>query len=115
MAEEVDTYVVDASGRRVILKDPDAELDYTWNWTDYLAQVGDVIAAIEIVLDDSIEHGLTVESSGYNDTHVTAWISGGRLPTDEDRALLRVTCRITTDNTPPRIDDRSIYLKIKQR
>lgn len=105
----VDTYVL--KGKRwVIEKDPNAQLDYAFDWARYLADLGDEIQSVEWVVDPS----LTVESSGFDATTATVWLSGGTAT--EEGGYLRVTCRITTTNTPiPRIDDRSIYLKIVER
>lgn len=101
-------------------KDPDAVLDYTFDFAaltngsdtspqaaDYL-QAGEKLASHQIVADS----GITVESSSIvdNDTRVVVWLSGGTPGTS-----YTVTCRTTTDNTPPRVDDHSIIIKIVEK
>lgn len=105
------TYVVDSKGDYVIEKDPDATLDYAFDWTQWLAlNPGDSIAGVEFIADPS----LTVESQAFDANTATVWLSGGVAPTGAPNKL-RVTCRITTTNSPPRIDDRSVFLRIVQR
>jgi hypothetical protein len=105
------TYVPDAKGDFVIDKDPDATLDYSFDWTAWLAlNPGDAIADAEFIVDPS----LTVVNQSNDGNTATVWLSGGTAPTGAPNKL-RVTCRITTTNTPSRIDDRSIFLKIVER
>lgn len=87
-------------------KDPNATLDYTFDWTDFLAPIGDTIASVTWVLST----GLTKVSQSNTTTTATAFVSGGTVG---DTATL--TCRITTNSTPPRVDDRSVFLKIVER
>lgn len=88
-----------------ILKDPNAVLDYTWDWTDWLAQISDTISAYLVF---SVDPDVTVASTNQISGLVTAFLSGGTIGETH-----QVTCRITT--VGGRIDDRSIYLRIKQR
>ena len=97
------TYVLDGAGRPVIEKDPNAILDYTVDWVDYLTDVTDTIASYQVLTT-----GVTVASTAQNTTKITAWLSGGI-----EGEKVQVTYRIVT--TGGRTDDRSIYLKIKQR
>lgn len=83
-------------------KDPDATLDYSWDWSTWLD--GDTISSRSFVVDT----GLTVVSSQEVAGVVTAFISGGTAG-----QLLRATCRIVT--ALGRTDDRSIVLKIVER
>lgn len=85
-------------------KDPDAILDYQWDWSAWLATVGDTLAAVAFIAED----GITVDSSEFSDTAATAWISGGTLGT-----TYSVVCRVTT--TGGRVDDRTAELKIVER
>lgn len=105
------TYETDRYGDFVIEKDPNAVLDYAFDWSAWLALNGsDQIAGVEFIADAS----LTVESQAFDTTTATVWLSGGTKPATGPNKL-RVTCRITTNNTPPRIDDRSIFLRIVER
>lgn len=87
-----------------IIKDPDATLDYPFDWEEWLALVSDSIASQEII----VETGITCDSSEISGDIVIAWISGGTAGT-----TYRVTCRIVTDGG--RTDDRSIFIKVKER
>jgi len=104
-----DTYVISATGKATILKDPEATLDYTFNWTDWLARSSnDTIVTALVTATD----GLTIVSSAVIDggRKVQAFISGGTAGT-----TYKVTCHITTTLTPTaRIEDRVIYIKVKQ-
>lgn len=105
------TYVVDSKGDYVIDRDTDAQLDYAFDWAAWLAlNPGDAIADAEFIVDPS----LTVVQSSFDATTATVWLTGGTKPATGPNKL-RVTCRITTTNTPPRIDDRSIFLRIVDR
>lgn len=88
-------------------KDPDAVLDYKFDWSGWLAS-GETIVSKEISASD----GLSVSSSSItdDDTSVTVWLSGGTAGVWYD-----VTCRITTSSSPARIDDRTIQIECKQR
>lgn len=85
-------------------KDPNALLDYVFDWTAYLAPSGDTIDSVTWVTTA----GLTVLNSVQTPTTAIAFVSGGVVGTTE-----RLTCRITTTNGL--IDDRSIDLKIVER
>jgi hypothetical protein len=84
-------------------KDPDAVLDYQWDWSEWLA-TGETIASVVITPDT----GITLDSQSNTTTTVTAWLSGGTV--DEG---YRVVCEITTN--AGRTDDRSIYLICRER
>jgi molybdopterin biosynthesis enzyme MoaB len=97
-----------------IIQDPDATLDYRWDYraltngtgrTDWL-EVGETIASYEVLPDA----GLVVESDETVDTAsaVVVWLSGGTAGADYD-----VTVRVTT--TAGRVDDRTITLMIRER
>jgi hypothetical protein len=83
-------------------KDPDAVLDYLWDWEAWLA--GDTIEGHTVTTDV----GLTVESSSNTDTAVTSWISGGVAG-----ETYSVTC--TIDTAAGRTDDRTSRIRIRER
>lgn len=84
--------------------DPDAALDYTWDWTGWLAE-NETIASHAV----EVEAGtVNIDSTTATGTTVTAWISGGAA-----RETCRVRCRITTSQG--RTDDRTIVLTIRER
>jgi hypothetical protein len=84
-------------------KDPDAILDYTWDWTQWLAQ-GEAITGHTVI----VPTGITLDSSATDAGYVTAWIRGGT-----NGQTYSVTCRIVTDQG--RTDDRSISLYVLDR
>lgn len=85
-------------------KDPNATLDYTFDWTPYLAPIVDTIAIVEFVTSA----GLTKTSQSNTGTTATAFVSGGVVDATE-----KLTCRIVT--TGGRTDERTIDLKILER
>ena len=85
-------------------KDPDATLDYTVDWTEWLSAIADTITSSVWIADPS----LVVVSNYFAGGKATAFISGGVLETS-----VVITNRITT--VGGRTDDRSITLKIASR
>ncbi len=86
-------------------KDPDAALDYGFNWTAWL-ETGDTI----LTSAWDVPSGLTLDNSSFTSTHTTVWLSGG---TAGDKYLVRN--RITTINNPVRGDDRSLLIRVVER
>lgn len=90
------------NGFPTISKDPDAELDYTFDWTPFLAKLNDSIGSVSYVLsDDLVQTRMT-----HTETQARSYVSGGVLGT-----VASITCRITT--VAGRVDDRTINLKIE--
>jgi len=85
-------------------KDPNALLDYTFDWTEYLTPIVDTIASVEFVTSA----GLTKTSQSNTTTTATAFVSGGVVGATE-----KLTCRIVTAGG--RTDERTIDLKILER
>ncbi len=85
-------------------KDPNAVLDYVFDWGPWLTPMLDTIATVTWLPDT----GLTVTNTSNTATTATAYVSGGTVDTTQ-----QLTCRITT--TGGRTDDRSILLKIVNR
>lgn len=79
-------------------KDPNARLDYTWDWSSWLAS-GETITAHQVILPT----GITLDLSTADASTVTAWLLGGTAATK-----YRIICRVTTSAN--RIDDRSITI-----
>lgn len=84
-------------------KDPDAVLDYQWDWSDWLA-TGDTISSYTVTPDT----GLTLDDDSNDSTSVTAWLSGGTAG-----AIYNVVCNIVT--TGGREDDRTIVIEVEER
>lgn len=86
-----------------VLKDPDAKLDYGFDWSSWLA-TGETIMASAW----TIPTGLTKVSSSFDDTGTSVWLSGGTLGTDYD-----IINHITT--SAGREEDRTIRIKVRAR
>lgn len=91
-------------GRAVATKDPNAILDYVFDWGKWLAAVApaDTIASIS-----TIETGVTVNSSSFSGSIVTIWVQGGSVG-----SAASVTCRINT--AAGRTDDRTLHFTITE-
>ena len=96
------------------LKDPDATLDYKFDWkaltngsgsSDWL-QSGETISSHTIDADS----GITVDSSAQTDTNtsVTVWLSGGTAGTN-----YAVRCEIVT--SAARTDERTMTIQVVER
>lgn len=109
MATAARTFVLAAGGKATIEKDPNAVLDYTEDWSAWLAENApdDTIASVDVEVD-----GVTLEDTTFDDTSVTVWLSGGTVG---ERGSARI--RITTAGVgaQPRTDDWTLYFKIKER
>jgi hypothetical protein len=85
--------------------DPDARLDYTWDWSLWLA-AGETIASYTLTATD-----ITVESHSLTSpTTVTAWTSGASKTA---RPRPKIRCHITT--TAGRQDDRTMTYVVQER
>jgi hypothetical protein len=88
----------------VFTHDPDASLDYTFNWDPWLDPSDSIDAFTVTANDDTVSVDQTLNTPRY----VVAWVSGGTLGTVVD-----LTCHIVT--TAGRRDDRTIVLRIRER
>ena len=87
-----------------IAKDPDAVLDYYFDWSSW-REGADTIATVAILLAPGA--AITINSHDFNGGMVRVWISGGVAGTVEF-----VTCRVTS--TAGRTDDMTNRLRIRQ-
>lgn len=85
-------------------KDPNATLDYGWDWSQWLTEVEDTISDSVWI----VPAGLTLESDSHTTTHTTVWLSGGTAGQS-----YAITNRITTSGG--RTDDRSFTLRCMER
>lgn len=94
------------------VKDPDADLDYEMDWAG--GAPGPWLATGETISTSTwtAPAGLTVGTGGQAPSHdtttTTVWLLGGTV----DKTY-RVVNRITT--SAGRVDDRSIWIKVRQR
>lgn len=86
------------------IKDPNAILDYPISFAAWLADIADTYASHTV----TVTGGLTCNSSTQAAGVITPILSGGTVGTTAS-----FTIRITT--TGGRTDDRTFYLKIKER
>lgn len=85
------------------IKDPDAVLDYSINWSSWLV-AGDTIVTSTWAADD----GITIDSDSNTTTATTVWLSGGGAGESYD-----VTNHIVTDDG--REDDRTITILVREQ
>lgn len=88
---------------KIIPKDPNAVLDYAFDWTEWL-ESGETISSHVVTADTGITKDRNSESAGT----VTAWLSGGTAGDD-----YTIACKITT--TADRTDERSIVIHCEER
>ena len=88
---------------QLFVKDPDAVLDYAFDWSDWLA-TGETISSHTITVTSGITKDSDSESSGV----VTVWLSGGTAGEDYD-----VACKIVTSAS--RTDERTMTIRVKNR
>lgn len=88
--------------RLEILKDPNAILDYGFDWSDWL--ITDTIATSTW----AVPSGLVLEDEAYDNTTAVIWLSGGTLG-----QTYRVTNTIITNNG--RQEDRTLIVIMKER
>lgn len=84
------------------VKDPQAVLDYAFDWSAWLAE-GEIITA-----HDATAGGVRLDSASRAGAVVTVWVSGGIVG-----SRARITCEITTN--AGRTDQRSLMLDIAER
>ena len=94
---------------KIIPKDPNAVLDYAFNWAgdddhDPWLEDGDTISSHVVTVDTGITKDSDSESSGV----VTVWLSGGTAGTD-----YTIACKI--DTSAGRTDERSIVIHCEER
>jgi len=102
------------SSSDTFIKDPDALLDYKFDWKALTNGSGtsDWLATAETISSFTIDAdtGITVSSSAKSDgdTSVTVWLSGGTAGTDYS-----VRCEITTSLS--RKDERTMTIQCRER
>jgi hypothetical protein len=86
-----------------LIKDPDAVLDYGFNWSEWLADGETIVASVW-----TVPAGITKDSDSFTDTVSSIWLSGGIAGTNYD-----VVNHITT--SAGRQDDRTIKIRVRNR
>jgi hypothetical protein len=85
------------------LKDPDAVIDISFDWTSWLDDIGSVtISDVTFTVN-----GVSSVGSFSDGTVVTVFVSGGT-----PGSAATVSCKIKTLTTPQRTDERTVYIDI---
>jgi hypothetical protein len=86
--------------------DPNAVLDYRWDWSEWLDDD-------EHIVDHSVSvtQGAATISTSADGQSVTAWVSDAEPDAASKR--INITCRVTT--THERTDKRTIRLYVSDR
>lgn len=96
-------------GEREIKKDPDAELRYVFDWTDWLG--ADTISQAAIAITDTdVDTPLAVDGvpTIVSGVKVQVRLTGGAV---KDRA--KVACKITT--AAGDVDERTFFVRVVER
>ena len=88
---------------KTFIKDPDAELDYAFDWTTWLQETETISSYII-----TVAAGITKDSDTKNAGIVTVWLSGGT-----EGETYTVACRITT--SMGRTDERTVGIVMAER
>jgi hypothetical protein len=88
---------------QIYTKDPDAVLDYAFDWSSWLA-TGETISSHTI----TVETGLTKDSDSESSGVVTVWLSGGTADEEYD-----VACKIVTNAS--RTDERTMTIRVRNK
>jgi len=86
-------------------KDPNAVLDYSFDWSDWLTG-GETIATSTWLNPDS----LTINTTANTTTTTVVWVTGGTAG-----KTYRLTNRIVTNSSPTRTDDRTLSIEVQDR
>jgi hypothetical protein len=86
-------------------KDPAANLDWVFDFADWLA-TSETISSVSW----TVSPGLTIGTTSATSTNATIWLSGGA-----PGKVYSVACKVTTNNTIPRVDERTITIRVTDR
>lgn len=87
------------------IKDPNAVLDYGFDWSDWLEDDETLATATW-----TVPTGITKDSQDESDSVTVIWLSGGTAGKD-----YYVSCKITTSNDPVRTDERRMKIRVRER
>lgn len=101
----IDTYDTSNTDRPTIIKDPQAVLDYAQDWAAWLQAAGDTLASATV----DAEASLVTQGPPTIDAGTISVMVGGGTPGKTHRLTFTV---VTAGG---RTDQRSVYLRIKDR
>ena len=90
---------------RVIEKDPDATLDYGFDWSAWLAS-GETISTVDWTIATGLDEDSLGEVTGSDTAKI--WLSGGTAGENYS-----VACLITT--SAGRVDERTLTIRVLER
>jgi len=88
-------------------KDPDAVLDYAFDWATNWLDVAETISSHTIAITGA-DSALVKDSDAEDSGTVTVWLSAGTAG-----LTYAVSCEIVTSQS--RTDERTIYVKVRER
>lgn len=94
----------DSKGRYLSVKDPNAVLDYSFDWSEWITDAADEITSFSF----DCGGGIVAGASSRDNAVITVFVSGGFVGAEGS-----ITCRINTAGG--RTDDRTLYLKILEK
>lgn len=101
-----------ADGKAIYEKDPDASLPYGYDFTAWLDGGNFDQGACTVTVDPALTEGtLWFQPSG----HFGVWLSGGETPANGEKIEYLVTLRGVTQDSPPRIEDASFVIRMKNK
>ncbi len=105
-----------------VAADPSSDLDYGIALKDWLQPDETVSAAVWTTPTGILKHDEAINTAPITDkagvVHPVGTVASAWLKPDTSAIIgnaYTVTCRITTSSTPPRVDDRSFRLVIRER
>jgi hypothetical protein len=101
------------------IADPGDDLTYLFNFADFCNDEGTSIDSFELVVEDNCTtHDAVIVSADTSDDIPVTVAAGGVLVfigAGTAGVKARVTCEITTVDTPPLIKQQTITLKMQER
>jgi hypothetical protein len=85
------------------IKDPDADLPWHFDWSDWLEDGESITASVM-----TASAGIVTHDPGFSTTDTVVWVSGGTVGT-----VYTVANRITTSQL--KIDERTIRIRVQNR
>lgn len=100
------------------IADPQDDLDYVFNFADFLNPINDSIASYVITEDNCTTHDDSIVVANTSDTVPVPVTAGGVrvfIGVGTLNVKASVTCEITTASTPPRIKQQTLTIKMQER
>lgn len=97
-----------------IVKDPDADLDYSIDWTAWLTGAEVIASSVWTVTPVESPNGILLHDGGLDVSNkiATIWIGGGTLKVARRYSVAN---SIVTNSTPPRSEQRIILIDMEIR